>query len=428
LYNIMALQTASLGQLPSMNLARYVPERTPIEPAWHKALTAFLVNTAGTTGKDLVGNAMAQDYTSAAQANNLPGAADTPTQSFWSQVLHGPEWDKTRLQTGMRDKAAMEADNVKTQNSERHAKFQEDKLNEQLGLSREQLASLNKEREAELALRQREQGSREADRKDALTERTMQNMNAGQDRRDQMMERVREWEAGAAERQARINEMNARTSTMTPQFQAQQKIEFLKQMGIDPATLVPSGNPTGNSQNVDFHAPAQQSVHGSPTAPMAPVMVPQGALRPPGVGPQTTASPMPPTVQSGTTDPMTAREAASRATAAGTSSQMGQSAQETPGASTPPVRTSMAEPEAITQPQSLEQHVGGDIMSLVQPPQTPNSPTAIQYSSPGNTQLPVTQDPDTMRRAAILARILGQAAGNGGTPQGGTGGLPLGYG
>jgi hypothetical protein len=82
----------------------------------------------------------------------------------------------------------------------------------------------------------------------------------------------------------------------------------------------------------------------------------------------------------------------------------------------------------------LVQHVGQtmdptDLLALVRPPQTPNSPTAIQPSTSGEQSLPLTQDPDTMRRAAMLAKLLGIPQGAGGSIGGaGSGGLPLGYG
>src|ERR1017187_6905030 len=97
----MSLPIAQLGQLPSMNFSR--PQTIPkIEPAWHKALTALLVNTAGNAAQTGVSNAMARDYSKEAIAAGLPGTEGETPQSFLSQVMHGPQWDKTALHEGMR--------------------------------------------------------------------------------------------------------------------------------------------------------------------------------------------------------------------------------------------------------------------------------------------------------------------------------------
>lgn len=87
-----------------MNLGHGVTQ-TYIEPAWHKALTAFLVNTASSTGKDLVSNALAQDYGAAARAQGLAGApGEDDKQSFASKVLQGPNWDKARFKEAQQAK------------------------------------------------------------------------------------------------------------------------------------------------------------------------------------------------------------------------------------------------------------------------------------------------------------------------------------
>lgn len=112
----------------------------------------------------------------------------------------------------------------------------------------------------------------------------------------------------------------------------------------------------------------------------------------------------------------------------------GQFAQTSAMSATPPPVRDLGEPEAINQPQALKQHVGTnysapDLLALVRPPQTPNSPTAVQYSTSPAVQLPLTQDPMTYKLAAMLARKYGTAEGMGGTPMSaGSGGLPIGYG
>jgi hypothetical protein len=108
---------------------------------------------------------------------------------------------------------------------------------------------------------------------------------------------------------------------------------------------------------------------------------------------------------------------------------MGQSA-----AMTPEGNLEDYEDEPITQEQPMEQHTGeamgpSDILALVRPAQTPNSPTNIGASTTGANPQPVPMSPETYRLAAEFARRMGLAPGMGGTPgQAGSGGLPLGYG
>jgi len=124
-----------------MNLGHSV-STVQLEPAWHKALTAFLVNTAGSTGKDLVSNALANDYGDAARAQGLVGAPaeGAEKQSFASKVLHGPDWDKTRFKEAQQ--AKLEQTRFDTQTKH---------WADQLGLSREQLEAMKTQHEAENA-------------------------------------------------------------------------------------------------------------------------------------------------------------------------------------------------------------------------------------------------------------------------------------
>jgi len=137
----MALPVAPLGSLPSMNLG-HSASIVQAEPAWHKALTAFLVNTAGSTGKDLVSNALATDYGEAARAQGLVGAPaeGAEKQSFASKVLHGPEWDKTRLKEAQQAKTEQTRFDTQTKH-----------WAEQLGLSKDQLAAMKTQHEVENA-------------------------------------------------------------------------------------------------------------------------------------------------------------------------------------------------------------------------------------------------------------------------------------
>ena len=139
----MALPTAQLGQLPSMNLATHSPVQI-VTPPWKQALASFLTNTAGGIAKEGVGNAFATDYAKAASAEGLPGATspDTGTQSFWSKILHGPEWDKTRFQEG-----------VKSSKDDAKLEAERSRWAQQLGLSRDEATALQNYREKELAIR-----------------------------------------------------------------------------------------------------------------------------------------------------------------------------------------------------------------------------------------------------------------------------------
>jgi hypothetical protein len=107
---------------------------------------------------------------------------------------------------------------------------------------------------------------------------------------------------------------------------------------------------------------------------------------------------------------------------------MGQSAAQTPAG------PEDYEDEPITQAQPLSQHTGeamgpSDILALVRPAQTPNSPTNIGASTTGANPQSIPMSPEAYRLAAEFARRMGLAPGMGGTPgQAGSGGLPLGYG
>lgn len=408
-----------------------------VEPAWHKALTAFLVNTAGSTGKDLVSNALARDYATAATAQGLPGAT-TPTtgsQSFWSKVLHGPEWDKERYQEATRAKA--EADRFKA--TQEH-------WASQLGLSKEELQQRIKEaektgeyRQAELGLRGRELASQEAARRSTAEHQMFQTVSQAQANRENMLERMREFEARRTDPLARaqLAHLTAQTAALSPAQKAQEEVEKIKALQKAFPYLFPntgSGAPgatntaTGQNPPIDNSAQPQPFSKTSPTVPgSAPVpasSIPE-MIRRAANAPKTTSMDMPVMtqgVQGGGPDILPS---------AGMPGQYGQSSAMS---ATPPGVQDLGEPGSINQPQALAQHVGQnyaapDLLALIRPPQTPNSPTAIQYSTPANVQIPLTQDTEAYRLAALLARKFGTADGMGGTPMaGGSGGLPLGYG
>lgn len=58
----MALPTAPLGQLPSMNMPYSIPRYEQPASIWEKALASFLVNAAGGAATQGVENVMARDY------------------------------------------------------------------------------------------------------------------------------------------------------------------------------------------------------------------------------------------------------------------------------------------------------------------------------------------------------------------------------
>lgn len=58
----MALPTAPLGQLPSMNMPYSIPRYEQPASIWEKALASFLVNAAGGAASQGVENVMARDY------------------------------------------------------------------------------------------------------------------------------------------------------------------------------------------------------------------------------------------------------------------------------------------------------------------------------------------------------------------------------
>jgi hypothetical protein len=435
----MPLPTAQLGQLPSMNLA-HSGSKQVLEPAWHKALTALLVGMAGKAAETGVGNVMAPDYTPQAVAAKLPGTSpDDKEQPWYSQVLHGPKWDKTAYQTGMRDQAV-----------NKRLDAQDERLAKDLGLKESELKALNDYRSSELALRQKESGNREAERQDTTNLRKTEMENTDNYRNQQLaLEQQRlaleqgryasedqRWQSShdpsnplnaseVALRQAQIENYNRQSD---PSYAARVKMEQLKALGIDPRTLFGGTNattgqaPTNNSDSYTPHETMTPSVPGS--APQEPY---KGLDLSPLLGtPQTPASESPPTTQSiSPTEAVQERERAN--TAAGTSSQMGQSQ----SMSAEPVE--QAQPP-ITQAQPLTQTVGSsgypsDALALVRPAQTPNSPTGILPSSASNYMPPITFDPETLRRAALLAKVLGHGQGIGGTTNSaGSGGLPTGYG
>jgi len=463
----MALPVAPLGSIPAMHLGVGGGNVQYVEPAWHKALTAFLANTAGSTGKDLVSNALARDYSTAATAQGLPGATSpsTDAQSFWSKVLHGPEWDKERYQEATRLQREMARD-----------KATQDYHEAQLGIERGRLlmerargeetakhearmaaaqekaqASLDKQREAEIRQRGEEMGLRKT----------------------QIEQQIKEWQEGAPMRRLQMGHVLSQTATafgqdpakmqtynqlrmaqaaLGPDFESkfpggtqliksfeqqftegrQPFLEEIKKYTLGPSQAPGATNsttdtavrpPSDNSQNVNRSGTQPSVPGGQPTdanrpGPYQPSGVPEGM-------PKTSAYQQPYNVQSSQGANLEGLPSAGMPGQYGQSSAM---------SATPPGVQDLGQPQPINQAQPLQQHVGqnysgADLLAMVRPPQTPNSPTAIQQATSSNVQLPLTQDPYAYKLAALLARKFGTADGMGGTPMaGGSGGLPLGYG
>lgn len=164
----MALPVAPLGSLPSMNLGQSGPRIE--DPLWKKALANFLTNTATdvtTSGiKGAFQNLTEQDYSKAAAAEGLPGAT-TPTtdvQSFWSKVLHGPEWDKTRYGNA----GEMKREQMRDEATSKYREAQLGVDRERLGVERERLGQSKGEFERTMEDREADRVARYQERMDDL--------------------------------------------------------------------------------------------------------------------------------------------------------------------------------------------------------------------------------------------------------------------
>lgn len=164
----MALPVAPLGSLPSMNLGQSGPRVE--DPLWKKALANFLTNTATdvtTSGiKGAFQNLTEQDYSKAAAAEGLPGAT-TPTtdvQSFWSKVLHGPEWDKTRYGNA----GEMKREQMRDEATSKYREAQLGVDRERLGVERERLGQSKGEFERTMEERVADRVARYQERMDDL--------------------------------------------------------------------------------------------------------------------------------------------------------------------------------------------------------------------------------------------------------------------
>lgn len=415
----MALSQAQLGQVPYMQL---MSRPQAAEPAWHKALAAFLVNTAASSGKGLADNVMSQDYSEQAAAAGVPGAS-AEKQAFLDKLLRGPRMDKEGLRAGMRD--VVEGKRFDQQDR---------RYRDQLDLQEKQLQETIAARGEDRASREKIAGETAGLRKTEGEQRAFANSQAAQDRLERILDSRRAQEERAPLTKQQIKESEART--------------LMYLAGLDPdAVRAKAGAQQGGKSQAELQAldelmkrfggkqPTDNSSSFNPanTGPTPSVPGGKPVIRPGGEtealqnfirglnDPKTTPVPMPSATSTSGSNP-------NAAPSAGTSAQMGQSAAMTPAG------PEDYEDEPITQEQPMEQHTGeamgpSDILALVRPAQTPNSPTNIGASTTGANPQPVPMSPETYRLAAEFARRMGLAPGMGGTSgQAGSGGLPLGYG
>jgi hypothetical protein len=418
----MALSQAQLGQLPYMQLGSR-PQGQVAEPAWQKALTAFLVNAASSTGKDLAGNALAADYSEQAAAAGVPGAS-TEKQAFLDKMLRGPRMDKEGLRAGIRDVT-----------ESKRFEQQDRRYQDQLSLQEKQLAETVAARGEDRTSREKIAGETAALRKEEGAQRAFANSQAAQDRLERMLDARQVQSERAPLTAQQVKESQART------------LMYLAGLDPDAVRAKAGAEQTGKSQaQIDAMKQLMQQFGGKQpgdnsasfdpanTGPTPTVPGGKPVIRPGGDSeqlqsflrgrdnPKTTPVPMPASTSVGPeTQP-------NMAPSAGTSQQMGQSAAQTPAG------PEDYEDEPITQAQPLSQHTGeamgpSDILALVRPAQTPNSPTNIGASTTGANPQSIPMSPEAYRLAAEFARRMGLAPGMGGTPgQAGSGGLPLGYG
>ena len=383
----MALSQAQLGQVPYMQL---MSRPQAAEPAWHKALAAFLVNTAASSGKGLADNVMSQDYSEQAAAAGVPGAS-AEKQAFLDKLLRGPRMDKEGLRAGMRDVT-----------EGKRNELQDRRYQDQLSLQEKQLAETVAARNEDRASREKIAGETAADRKVAAAERALKNSNDAQDRREKLLEFIREHELRAPLTAAQVAESQARTRVLNASGDPAAIVEeaYSKEAGAGKAKLEAFKQ---RMKELGIPLPGSGPVPNVPGG--KPVVNPGGEtsfIRSFLTGPTNNAT-------------STSGSNANANPSAGTSTPMGQS--------TPPEPDNIPdlEEEPITQAQPLEQDGSesmspSDLIALVRPASNPNSPTNIGASTTGANSQPAPMSPETYRIAAELARRMGLAPGMGGTP------------
>ena len=404
---------------------------------------------AGGLAQQGVSNAMSQDYIEQGAAAGLQGTTPGQKEQPWySKLIKGPQMDKATYQTGLRDQTQNKRLDNQDIEAKRRFDQQDKRIADQLGISVDTLNEMKAQHQADNEARKTEQASTDKYRKGEQDYRQNElnyqlidllGRNAFRDREFDPNANL-ELKSKLHLQQTQADENVARASSYSPQAAAQKEDALMRmQYGdagyeafksflrstipqVPGATKTTTGQPINNSDSVDFHGTGTQSVPGS-----FPGQPHNRDVNDTLNQPQTSAYPSPnPTQSVSPIDALNARERAN--TAAGTSSQMGQSQQMGPTS-----YNDVPQPP-ITQEQPLEQAVGesgfpSDALALTRPAQTPNSPTGILPSSAANFMPPFNFDPQTLKQAAMLARLLGMPQGTGGMPgAGGSGGMPTGYG
>ncbi len=95
----MALPSAQLGGLASLNVPSYVPTQVvqAKEPLWKKALAQVLMSTAASAGQGVAQNATARDY-----------APDAQKAGFWDKLVSGPKQGEREHLQGAAHEQALE--------------------------------------------------------------------------------------------------------------------------------------------------------------------------------------------------------------------------------------------------------------------------------------------------------------------------------
>lgn len=97
----MALPTASLGQLPSLNMPYQIPTYE-VRRGRDQILTAMLAQMGAALGTNLVENSLSRDY--AAEMGQKPAG-------FWSRLVNGPVADRKQFEAyNTRTEAGRQAD------------------------------------------------------------------------------------------------------------------------------------------------------------------------------------------------------------------------------------------------------------------------------------------------------------------------------
>lgn len=411
----MALSTAPLGNLPYMNLARYVPDRID-EPAWHKALSAFLVNSAAGAGRDLTSNAMSPDETQRAiQMGLIPSNTQAP--GMGSRLLHGPGVSMSDLQTMIKDKNFQsnqdrEYEAMYGKNGEQARRDAETQRHNKADEGTSQARADNEKayQGGMLGVEGKRYDEEHADRQSNAA--TNAASKSEQVRRDQQAEKDREADEGRKDKQT-----NAYVQAENDRDAAEKSKAAMVKWAMDggkgpaPSSEDNSAAP-GNSSNSNPNATVTPSVPGGQASPTQGMTAPEWfKLGMPGGSPPQ---------QSGGVQQSNSSQAPS-ASGPGMQGQAPQAFQQ-PSADGINLNSLLA---PTSQENVMAQSVGqmGGSPATGTPPNPYSGTGAVGASAYAP---PIQFSPQMMQAAYALARAKGQPQGMGGTP--GVGGLPLGYG